>query len=607
MKIVRKIELLAPAKNLETGVEAIYHGADAVYIGAPRFSARAAAGNSLDDIAQLVNLAHIFHAKVYVAMNTILKDDELAAAEQLIWDIYHTGADAIIIQDMGILEFNLPCISIHASTQMDNRNIEKIRFLEKAGFSQIVLARELSIGEIKDIATHTNVALEVFVHGALCTSFSGRCYISQALARRSANRGECAQYCRLPYNLQDADGNLLSSGKHLLSLKDLNLSEHLEELLDAGVTSFKIEGRLKDISYVKNITAYYRNKLDEIFERRPEYQPSSSGETIHYFVPDPHKSFNRGFTRYFLHGRPKDLASPDSPKSYGERMGTIKDIRKNFFIYSGKKQIHNGDGLCFFNKKRNELTGFRVNKVEGDNVFPAAMPRLEKGITLFRNHDHEFEKTLSKKSAERKIRIEWMLEENNSGFSLTAIDEDFYQAAVAFEFKKEVAKKDQTENIREQLSKLGNTPFKMTRFSNKLTGSRFIPSSVLSEIKRKATDLLLHNREAAIQKSSKPVRPAALPYPENTLNYSGNVANEKAMAFYRRHGVKSIDPAFERMAQSNAPVMITKHCIKYQMGYCSKQGATQTIQEPLTLITGTNRLRLEFDCKNCEMHVIFSL
>ncbi|MDR0725711.1 MAG: U32 family peptidase [Prevotellaceae bacterium] len=606
MKIVRKIELLAPAKNLETGIEAIYHGADAVYIGAPRFSARAAAGNSLDNIAQLVNLAHIFHAKVYVAINTILKNDELADAEQLIRDIYHTGADAIIIQDMGILNFNLPPIPIHASTQMDNRNIEKIRFLEKAGFSQIVLARELSIGEIKDVASHTNVALEVFVHGALCISFSGRCYISQALAGRSANRGECAQYCRLPYNLQDAEGNFLSSGKHLLSLKDLNLSKHLEELLDAGISSFKIEGRLKDISYVKNITAYYRNKLDEIFERRPEYQASSSGETICRFVPDPFKSFNRGFTDYFLHGRPKDITSPDSPKSYGEQMGTVKDIRKIFFIYSGKKQIHNGDGLCFFNKERNELTGFRVNKVEDDKVFPAAMPRLDKGITLFRNRDHEFERTLSKKSAERKIRIEWTLEENDSGFSLAATDEDFYHATVAFELKKELAKKDQTENIREQLSKLGNTPFKMTRFSDKLTGNWFIPSSVLSEMKRKATDLLLRNRETAFQKTPEPVRTCALPYPENTLNYSGNVANEKARDFYHRHGVKSIDPAFELTPRSNVPVMITKYCIKYQMGYCSKQRATKTVQEPLTLINGTNRLRLKFDCKNCEMHVIFN-
>jgi putative protease len=605
MKTVRKIELLAPAKNLETGIEAINHGADAVYIGAPRFSARSAAGNSLDDIAQLVNFAHIFHAKVYVAVNTILKDNELADAEQLIWDIYHAGADAIIIQDMGILNLNLPCISLHASTQTDNRNIEKIRFLEKAGFSQVVLARELSIGEIKDIASCTSVSLEAFVHGSLCASFSGCCYISQALSGRSANRGECAQYCRLPYELQDAEGTVLSSGRHLLSLKDLNLSEHPEKLLDAGISSFKIEGRLKDVSYVKNITAYYRNKLDEIFERRPEYRASSSGETIPYFVPNPAKSFNRGFTSYFLQGRSKNIASPDSPKSYGERIGTVKDIGKCFFTCSGKNRIHNGDGLCFFNKERNELIGFRVNKTEGDKVFPAEMPRLDRGITLFRNLDHEFEKTLSKKSAERKIRIELLLEENNFGFSLTATDEDFHQATITFEFNKELSKKDQKENIREQLSKLGNTPFKMIRFSNQLTGNWFIPSSILSEMRRKMTDSLLRVRKIALQKPMKPLQPTHHPYPENSLDYLGNVSNEKAREFYHQHGVKTIVPAFELTPFSPVPVMFTKHCIKYQLGYCSKQGTSGTISEPLTLITGTNKLRLKFDCRNCEMQVIF--
>jgi putative protease len=607
MKTVRKIELLAPAKNLETGIEAINHGADAVYIGAPKFSARSAAGNSIADIQQLTNYAHLFHAKVYVALNTILTDSELADAGQLIWDLYHAGVDAIIIQDMGILMLELPPIAFHASTQTDNRSIEKVRFLEEAGFSRVILARELSLNEIKDIAAHTHVPLEVFVHGALCTSYSGQCYISQALSGRSANRGECAQYCRLPYTLLDGDGKTLISNKHLLSLKDLNQSEHLEELLDAGVTSLKIEGRLKDLSYVKNITAYYRKKLDELFAKRPEYRASSSGETIHYFVPNPDKSFNRGFTTYFLHGRNKDIASPDTPKSIGEPVGNVKDIKGNYFTIAGKKPIHNGDGLCFVGAGFTPaLTGFRVNRVEGDKIFPADMPRLDRGIALFRNYDHEFEKTLSKKSAERKIRMEWLLEETDAGFSLTATDEDDYSATITIEFKKESATKYQGANIREQLSKLGNTPFKMEELSNKLSENWFIPSSVLSEMRRKGIEALLHTRNISqTTGAALTVRATARVAPTiNELTYLGNVSNEKARAFYQQHGVKTIAPAFELNPLTAVPVMFTKHCIKYQAGYCPKQGSDGKIKEPLTLLAGANRLKLRFDCRNCEMQVI---
>ncbi|MDR0866450.1 MAG: U32 family peptidase [Candidatus Symbiothrix sp.] len=607
MKTVRKIELLAPAKNLEAGIEAINHGADAVYIGAPKFSARSAAGNSLEDIQQLVDYAHIFHAKIYVALNTLLKDEELADAEQLIWDIYRTGADALIIQDMGILNLPLPPIALHASTQTDNRSIEKVQFLEETGFSQVVLARELSIGEIKDIASHTHVALEVFVHGALCTSFSGQCYISQALSGRSANRGECAQYCRLPYTLHDANGKILESNKHLLSLKDLNLSEQLEELLDAGVTSFKIEGRLKDTSYVKNTTAYYRKKLDVLFEKRLEYRASSSGTSAAFFVPDPNKSFNRGFTTYFLHGRNKNSASPDSPKSLGERIGTVKDLSNYFFTYSGKNPVHNGDGLCFFTNERNhkrELIGFRVNRVEGNKIFPADMPRLSPGITLYRNYDHEFEKTLSKKSAERKIGVELELEENNFGFSLTATDEDFYSATITVELAKELSKKDPKANIREQLSKLGNTPFQLTKLSNRLTDNWFIPSSILSDLRRKVIALLLSVRKIAIQKPIKPISPTYHPYPETDLTYRGNVSNEKAGEFYRQHKVKTIAPAFELNPPAAVPVMFIKHCLQYQLGGCPKQGTPPKFSEPLTLTAGSHRLSLQFDCRNCEMQVL---
>ena len=600
MKLIRKIELLSPAKNLETGIEAINHGADAVYIGAPLFSARSAAGNSIEDIKALVDYAHIFHAKVYVALNTVLKDSELIEAEKLIEAIYRAGADAIIIQDMGILNVNFPPIALHASTQTDNRSIEKVQFLEKAGCSQVVLARELSIKEIKDIADNTQVPLEVFVHGALCTSFSGQCYISQALSERSANRGECAQYCRLPYTLQDANGAILSSNKHLLSLKDLNQSEHLEELLDAGVSSLKIEGRLKDIAYVKNITAYYRRKLDKIFERRPEFKAASSGETVHYFMPDPYKSFNRGFTSYFLHGRSKDIVSPETPKSMGEPVGIVHDLYGNYFTLKSGKPVHNGDGLCFTNERK-ELQGFRVNRTEGNKIYPAEMPRLLSGTPLYRNQDHEFEKALAKKSAERNIGIDIVLDENNFGFTLTAIDEDFHSASITVEFAKEPSKKDQRANIKEQLSKLGNTPFQLKDFSNNLHENWFIPSSILGEMRRKIVERLLSVRKIA---SFPPVKKHSVtdhPYPEKALTYLGNVANEQAKAFYSQHGVKNIAPAFELTPYPSVPLMFMKHCLKYQLGYCPKtKEKSQRLNEPLTLLSGKNRLRLQFDCQNCE-------
>ncbi|MDL2224373.1 U32 family peptidase [Bacteroidales bacterium OttesenSCG-928-M06] len=598
MKTVRKIELLAPAKNKEAGIEAINHGADAVYIGAPRFSARAAAGNSLEDIAELANYAHTFHAKVYVATNTILKDSELQEIEDLIWKLYHKEVDAIIIQDLGILNLNLPPIAIHASTQTDNRTVEKVQFLEKAGFSQVVLARELTIREIKDIASHTSVPLEVFIHGALCTSYSGQCYISQALSGRSANRGECAQYCRLPYTLLDGNGKVIESNKHLLSLKDLNQSANLEELLDAGVTSLKIEGRLKDISYVKNITAYYRKELDKIFERRPEYQPASTGKSTFFFLPDPGKSFNRGFSDYFLHERNNNIASLHSPKSMGEAVGNVKDLGGNYFTLSSHKSIHNGDGLCFINEKK-ELQGFRVNKVEGNKIYPANMPRLSSGITLYRNYDQEFERILSKKSAERKIRIEFLLEENNFGFSLTATDEEGYCATVSSEIKKEVSRKDQFENIREQLGKLGNTPFSLEKVNIQVKQNWFVPSSLLGDMRRNVIRVLSSVRKMTIRRPLLPIQPTDHPFPEKSLTYRGNVYNQKAREFYYRHGVKEIANAFEQTPVANATLMFTKYCIKYQLGYCPKQKNGKTIKEPVMLITGSHKLQLKFDCSNC--------
>ncbi len=603
MKLARKIELLAPAKNLECGIEAINHGADAVYIGAPMFSARAAAGNSIEDINKLSVYAHNFHAKVYVALNTILEDSQLLDAEKMIWDIYRAGADALIIQDMGILGLDLPPIAIHASTQCDNRTVEKVRFLENAGFSQVVLARELSLDQIKDISTNTTVPLEVFVHGALCVCYSGQCYISQTLSNRSANRGECAQYCRMPYSLIDGTGKTVASNKYLLSLKDLNQSSHLEELLDAGVSSLKIEGRLKDLSYVKNITAHYRKKLDEIFEHRPEYIPSSSGKCIFYFNPDPGKSFNRGFTNYFLKNRDTKMASPETPKATGEVIGNVKDLFHNYFTISGQKTIHNGDGLCFLNDKK-ELQGFRVNRVDGNKIFPAEMPRLTSGITIYRNLDHEFEKSLQKKSSERKIKIDFELKENSSGFDLTIIDEDHFQSTVNSVLKKELSQKPQQENIRTQLSKLGNTIFELQDLHIQLSDNWFLPSSILSDLKRNAIESLLLVREISRSKSLKKIAPNHHPYPETEVSYMANISNEKARLFYTQHGVTSIESALEIKMPQNPVLMQNKYCVRYQLGICPiKQGYTDDFKQPFSLATGNHLLELSFDCKHCEMQI----
>ncbi|MDL2322885.1 U32 family peptidase [Bacteroidales bacterium OttesenSCG-928-A17] len=607
MKSVRKIELLAPAKNLETGIAAIDHGADAVYIGAPAFSARSAAGNSIEDIRKLIEYAHIFNAKVYIALNTILYDEELPEVEKWINRLYEIYADALIIQDMGILRMNIPPIPLHASTQCDNRDIEKIRFLEQAGFSQIVLARELNLDEIKGIAQEISVPLEVFIHGALCVSYSGQCYISEALSGRSANRGECAQYCRLPYTLRDRDGKMICANKHLLSLKDLNRSSHLESLLDAGVRSFKIEGRLKDISYVKNITAYYRNKLDAIFEKRPEYMRSSSGKTELFFHPNPAKSFNRGFTDYFLSGRKNDFISENTPKSVGEPIGNIVDLNRSSFTVSGNKIINNGDGLCFLNSK-GELEGFRVNRVDGQTIFPHQMPILERGITLYRNHDHEFEQTLQKKSAERKINIDLKLDENNFGFSLTAEDEDSCSASITIPFAKDIAQKPQQENIRLQLTKLGNTPFEINQFTNALTRNWFIPSSVLSQARRQIVERLLSVRKMTFNRIyTKPIPTNKITFPKTSLDYRGNVSNQKAAAFYKECGVKDLQEAYEQKKGKGVSVMTNKYCIKYQLGYCAKiNKKEQSPAEPFSLITGSKELQVVFDCRNCEMKVVLS-
>lgn len=611
----RRIELLAPAKNLECGIEAINHGADAVYIGAPKFGARSSAGNSLEDIQALVDYAHLYRARIYVTVNTILKEEELKETEQMIWSLYRAGVDALIVQDMGITRLNLPPIPLHASTQMDNRTPEKVRFLHQAGFRQVVLARELSLMEIREIHEACPEAiLEVFVHGALCVSYSGQCYVSQACFGRSANRGECAQFCRLPFSLEDADGRQIVRHKHLLSLKDLNQSEVLEQLLDAGAASLKIEGRLKDVSYVKNVTAAYRRQLDAIFARRKEYTRASSG-TCHYtFTPQLNKSFSRGFTHYFLQGRDREIASFDTPKSLGEEMGTMKEQRGHYLTVAGLKPFHNGDGVCYLDEQ-GRLQGFRINRVEGNKLYPAGdMPRIRPKTPLFRNFDQEFERLLDRKSADRKIQIAWELRDTDWGFSLTATDEDEVQVTLSFEAQKERARTPQTANLCQQLMKLGNTPYEVKTGKRgepegidiHLSDHWFIPASVLADWRRQVIDRLTAARRTTYPQEIVVWKPTHHPFPAGTLTYLGNVMNSQAASFYREHGLQSVAPAYEKEAVPGAVLMFCKHCLRYSMGWCpTHQKGRSPYREPYYLVgTDGRRFRLEFDCRHCQMKVL---
>ena len=616
----RKIELLAPAKNLECGIEAVNHGADAVYIGAPKFGARAAAVNSLEDIAALVAYAHLYNVRIYVTVNTILKEEELAETEKMIWELYRIGVDALIVQDMGITRLNLPPIPLHGSTQMDNRTPEKVRFLADAGFRQVVLARELSLQEIRRIhEACPETPLEVFVHGALCVSYSGQCYVSQACFDRSANRGECAQFCRLPFSLVDADGKTIVRDKHLLSLKDLNQSEVLEDLLDAGASSLKIEGRLKDVSYVKNVTAAYRSKLDAIFARRKEYVRASSGTCRFDFTPRLDKSFSRGFTHYFLQGRDREISSFDTPKSLGEEMGTMKEQRGNYLTVAGVKPFHNGDGVCFLDEQ-GRLQGFRINRVDGNKLYPAGdVPRIKPRTRLFRNFDQEFERILARKSAERKIGVGWELADTSSGFALTVADEDGNRITLSFPYPKELARTPQPENLRTQLGKLGNTPFEVMPLGGtdspsattapaiaiNLSQNWFIPASVIADWRRQAIDKLIAARRITYRRELHVWKPTRHRFPATSLTYLGNVMNTAARSFYQAHGVASVEPAYEKQAVPEAVLMFCKHCLRYSMGWCpTYQKGHSPYREPYYLVgTDGKRFRLTFDCKNCQMKV----
>ena len=599
------IELLSPARNLECGIAAIDHGADAVYIGAPRFGARSAAGNSIDDIARLCEYAHQFGARVDVTVNTIFYDSELDEVRQMTGELYRVGVDALIVQDMALLEMDLPPIALHASTQMDNRTPEKVQWLSSLGFEQIVLARELSIDQIRQIHQAVpDVKLEAFVHGALCVSFSGQCYASQYCFGRSANRGECAQFCRLPFSLQDAQGKIMSRNRYLLSLRDMNRSRSIEEMMDAGVRSFKIEGRLKDVSYVKNITAYYRQQIDAVLRHRPEYVRSSLGHETYTFQPDPRRSFNRGFTEYFLHGRTPDITSPQSPKSVGQPVGEVKEVRRDCIIVSGIIPFSNGDGLCFYDSE-NRLQGFRVNRVEGNHLYPAQMPQISQHTPLFRNFDQQWERLLSRTSSVRKVFVDWKLSESEEGFTLTVIREDGVQVSESFPYEHQLARTDQNKGISEQLSRLGDTIYEARNIDVLFSQSWFIPHSVLAEWKRQM--LLLLPSPSSIASS--------VPHPSEDKieakdnSFLLNVSNRLSRQFYQSRGVCAIEPAMEvtpgSTPQSSTALMFCRHCLRYSLGLCARNGGKHgPFIEPFYLVSQDGRrFPLEFDCKNCQMIV----
>ncbi len=601
---MRKIELLAPAKNLNCGIAAINHGADAVYIGADRFSARSAASNSLEDIAKLVKYAHLFNVKVYLAVNTILTDTQLNDAEQLIWDAYRIGVDAVIIQDMGILEMNLPPIVIHASTQTDNRTTQKVNFLRNAGCSRVVLARELSRKQIANIASKTSAELEVFVHGALCVSYSGRCYISEAMTGRSANRGECAQYCRLPYNLLDAEGKVLFRNRHFLSLKDLDLSDQLEGLMEAGVMSFKVEGRLKDVDYVKNIIAYYSQKLDEIILKSSnKYVRASSGTIKYFFTPNPEKSFRRSKTDYFINGRHKNIIQIETPKSTGEPLGKVISMGINYIEIDSLHSINNGDGLVFINQYK-KLEGFRVNRVDGNKIYPHIMPNIQIDSYINRNYDRAFDQLLQTKTSERKIGISLRLEDTQDGISVTLTDKEGNQVVKQFLVDKELALQPEKayQQIENQWRKTGNTIFEIEELDIAFEQAWFFPVSVLNEWRRVSLQNLQDKRLKNYQ-FEKPVEKTYPPFPTQNLDYKANVTNHLAEEFYRKCGVEEIAPGFEIKAEKGVPLMFSKHCIRYEMGWCDKYGGKSEYSDPLYLQYKKQKFELLFDCNKCEMHI----
>jgi len=599
------IELLAPARDLSSGERAIDCGADAVYIGSERFSAREQAGNTLADIARLCDYAHKFWVRVYVAVNTLLYDHELAQAVDLIRDLYDMGADAIIIQDVGLLECALAPIPLIASTQMHNHTMERVRFLEQVGLSRVILARELSLEQIKAIRQETTIELECFVHGALCVGYSGQCYLSYALGGRSGNRGQCAQPCRKVYTLQDAHGKVIADHKHLLSLKDLNATSHLQALIDAGVTSFKIEGRLKDTAYVMNVVSYYRQQLDAIIAQQ-NLKRASSGISLPDFKPDINKTFNRGFTDYFLHQR-DTVAALATPKFVGEALGKIDHLGNNYFTLKTSHRLIPGDGICFFDSGR-RLQGTQIIQVQGEKNYPDKMQGLAIGLELYRNHDHAFLRSVEKSRTQRKIRLRMGWSETADGFRLQAWDEEDNTVSIDMPIDKVIADKAEQaqQQIRTSLTKLGTTDFICEQLTLNTDRHHFLPLSRLNALRRQLIERLVSERERCRIRHTARRAANEVPFPHTSLDYRGNVLNEKARAFYQRHGVVYLSAGAESgLDLTGEIVMTSKYCLRFELGLCGALLSQKGYHEPLVLIDEEqNRLQLRFDCHECTMNLI---
>ncbi|MGG5289273.1 peptidase U32 family protein [Pseudomonas shirazensis] len=621
------LELLSPARDVAIAREAILHGADAIYIGGPSFGARHNACNEVGEIAELVGFARRYHARVFTTINTILHDNELEPARKLIHQLYDAGVDALIVQDLGVMELDIPPIELHASTQTDIRTLARARFLDQAGFSQLVLARELNLQEIRAIASETDAAIEFFIHGALCVAFSGQCNISQAQTGRSANRGDCSQACRLPYTLKDDQGRVVAFEKHLLSMKDNNQTANLSDLVDAGVRSFKIEGRYKDMGYVKNITAHYRKELDAILENRPELARASSGRTEHFFMPDPDKTFHRGSTDYFVSDRKIDIGAFDSPTFTGLPVGVVEKVGKRDMQVVTEVPLSNGDGLNVLVKR--EVVGFRANiaELKGEfeedgapryryrvepNEMPDGMYRLKPNHPLSRNLDHNWQQALQRTSAERRVGVAWQAQLSEQRLQLTATSEEGISVSVALDGPFGPANKPQQalDQLHDLLGQLGTTQYHASAIELEAPQAFFIPNSQLKALRREAIEALTAARIAAHPRGARKAESNPPPvYPESHLSFLANVYNEKARAFYHRHGVRLIDAAYEAHEElGEVPVMITKHCLRFSFNLCPKQakGVTgvRTKVAPMQLIQGDEVLTLKFDCKPCEMHVV---
>lgn len=604
--MIKSLELLAPAGNADIGIAAVNHGADAVYIGAPRFSARAEAGVSIDDITRLARYAHLYNARVYVALNTIMTDRELEEAGGIIRNVYEAGADGLIIQDMGLLELDLPPIPLIASTQMHNNTVEKVKFLEDVGFQRVILARELALDEIAGIREKTRIELETFVYGALCVSYSGQCYMSQAVAGRSGNRGVCAQPCRSRYTLINGNGQEIIKNRFLLSLKDLNLIDKIPDFVAAGVTSFKIEGRYKSIEYVKNITAACRQAIDRFTSGNPGYRKSSSGTGSLTFTPDPERTFNRGYTRYFFSGGKEKIASLNTQKSIGQYLGEVTEIGKDFFGMA-RHDFKNGDGLCFFNTK-NELVGFRVDRVNREKIYPNNMKDLKTGTPLYRNHDMAFTGILKKSSGDRRIAVTMDFLQEDERIYLIAEDEDGNRAEavkdILFEPPRDSARA--VEQIEIHLLSTGNTPYRVVDLKIQPDKPGFLPASILNGIRRDVLEKLTVIRLSAYPHPKIPFVPNNIPYPIKKLDFHANVLNAQARRFYERHGAAVTEPAFETISDpAGKEVMTCRYCIRHQLDMCPKiHHSGSSIREPLRLRDAHHTYRLEFDCRECRMSLI---